>query len=278
MGDTLGEDELAAYFARIGYAGTPRADFATLAALHRAHALAIPFEAIDVQLARPPGLDPDAAFAKLVTARRGGWCYEHNGLFGRALASLGFAVTRLSAGVMRQVRGDEAMGSHLALKVTLGGQDWLADVGFGAALLAPVPLAPGGHDTPPVPSELTRTEDGYWRLSLLIGETPFSYDFHDEPADEALLARLCAWQGRDGQSPFVQNLVVQRRQPGAHLMLRGKVLTRTTPGGTDVRELTDADDLVTVLRESFTIDLPETAALWPAIEERHRALFAAAPS
>lgn len=274
MGETLNEAELAAYFARIGYAGSPRADFATLIALHRAHALTIPFEALDVQLARPPGLDPHAAFAKLVTARRGGWCYEHNGLFGRVLSKLGFDVTRLSAGVMRQLRGDAAMGSHLALKVHLDGRDWLADVGFGAALLAPVPLATGTHDTPPVPSELTRTEDGYWRLSLLIGETPFSYDFHDEPANENQLARLCAWQGRDGQSPFVQNLVVQRRLPDAHLMLRGKVLTRTTSDGADVRELTDAQDLVTALRASFSIDLPEIAQLWPAIEERHQALFA----
>lgn len=278
MDEALGEADLAAYFARIGFAGEARADLATLTALHRAHALAIPFEAIDVQLGRPPGLDPAAMFAKLVTARRGGWCYEHNGLFGRVLASLGFAVTRLSAGVMRQVRGDFVMGSHLALKVVLDGQPWLADVGFGAALLAPVPLAHGSHDTPPVPSELARTDDGYWRLSLMIGETPFSYDFHDEPADEAQLARLCAWQGSDGQSPFVQNLVVQRRLADAHLMLRGKVLTDTRNDGAEVRELADAEDFVTALRERFAIDLPEAASLWPAIEARHTELFAASPS
>lgn len=275
MPDRLGEADLAAYFQRIGFAAEPHADLATLAALHHAHAVTIPFENLDTQLGRPPGLDPEATFAKLVTARRGGWCYEHNGLFGRVLASLGFAVTRLSAGVMRQVRGDFAMGSHLALKVSLEGQDWLADVGFGAALLAPVALVPGSHDTAPVPSDLSRTEDGYWRLSVRIGEAPFSYDFNDKCADEARLAAMCEWQGGDGQSPFVQNLVVQRRLPHAHIMLRGKVLTETRGDGSEVRHLASADELVAVLRERFTLDLPEAARLWPAIEARHAALFAA---
>lgn len=270
----LTASELTAYFARIGFSGAPRADLPTLRALHRAHALAIPFEDGEVQFGRPPGLDPHAAFAKLVTARRGGWCYEHNGLFGRVLHSLGFTVTRLSAGVMRQVRGDFAMGSHLALKVTLDGEDWLADVGFGASLIAPMPLSAGAQDTHPVPSELSRTDDGYWRLSIRIGEAPFSYDFRDEPADEALLARMCAWQGSDGESPFVQNLVVQRRLPEGHVMLRGKVLTRTGREGAEVRELADAEDLVAVLSDEFALDLPEASGLWGAICARHEALFA----
>lgn len=270
----LTTSQLSAYFDRIDFAGTPRADLPTLRALHRAHALAIPFEAADVQFARPPGLDPQAAFAKLVTARRGGWCYEQNGLFGRVLESLGFTVTRLSAGVMRQVRGDFAMGSHLALKVTLDGEDWLADVGFGASLIAPMPLAEGRHDTPPVPSELSRTDEGYWRLSIAIGDNPFSYDFRNEPADEALLARRCAWQGSDSESPFVQTLVVQRRLPERHAMLRGKVLTRTGLDGAEVRELADAQDLVAVLREDFGLHLPEAAGLWDAILARHAELFA----
>jgi len=270
----LSATELSAYFDRIGYAGTPRADLATLQALHRAHALAIPFEDAEVQFGRPPGLDPHAAFAKLVTARRGGWCYEQNGLFGLVLSSLGFSVTRLSAGVMRQVRGDFAMGTHLALKVALDGEDWLTDVGFGASLIAPMPLAEGRFGTHPVPGEVSRTDDGYLRLSIAIGDNPFSYDFRDEPADEALLADRCAWQGNDGESPFVQNLVVQRRLPEGHVMLRGKVLTRTGLDGAVVRELADARDLVTVLRDDFALDLPEAAGLWDAILARHEALFA----
>ena len=82
--------DLDAYLARIGYAGTPRVDLETLGAIHRAHLLAIPYENLDVQLGRPGDVSLRHAFDKLVTARRGGWCYEMNGLLGWALNEIGF--------------------------------------------------------------------------------------------------------------------------------------------------------------------------------------------
>lgn len=274
MNDALGTADLASYFGRIGYAGKARADLATLTALHRAHVLTIPFENLDTQLGRPPGLDPAAAFAKLVTARRGGWCYEQNGLFGRALAALGFSVTRLGAGVMRAQRGDFSIGSHLCLKVEIDGQGWLADVGFGSSLIEPMPLAEQAWNQVPLAGRLHRIPDGYWQLAIEQGPSPMPYDFRDEPADEAQLAQLCAWQGTSGQSPFVQNLVVQQRLPAGHVMLRGKVLTTTHAGASEERRLASAAELVGVLRDSFALDVPEAARLWPAIEQRHDTLFA----
>ena len=102
--EALSPAQLQAYLARIGLEGPVGADLATLDAIVRAHVQAIPFENLDVQLGRPLTTDPAAAFAKLVEARRGGWCYEHNGVLGAALSAIGFDVTRLSAGVMRQRR------------------------------------------------------------------------------------------------------------------------------------------------------------------------------
>ena len=226
MTGTLSPEQLSAYFARIGFSGAARADLATLIALHRAHAMSIPFENLAVQLGTPPGLDPQAAYAKLVVARRGGWCYEQNGLLGAALTALGFTVTRMSGAVLRDLRGDGAMGSHLCLKVSLA-QDWLVDVGFGAALLEPLPLEPGERDTAPVPVSLARTADDHWRLAIRLGPSPMNYDFRDEPADETLLQQLCDWQGRADESVFVQNLVVQGRGVDEHRMLRGRVFTRS---------------------------------------------------
>lgn len=273
MTEPLSPAQLDEYFARIGYTGPRATDLDTLTALHRAHVLTIPFENLDVQLGTPPGLDPQAIHAKLVGQRRGGWCYEHNGLLGRALTALGFAVTRLSGGVMREVRGEAAMGSHLCLKVTLDGADWLVDVGFGSTQIEPLPLAEHGWAATPMTGRMLRTEDGLWRLAIETGPTPISYDFPDAPADEALLADKCGWQGRDGESPFVQNLIVQQRTPDGHLMLRGKVLTRTGPDGMAVSELGSAEELVAVLRDTFALDVPEAATLWDAIEARHAALF-----
>ena len=274
MIEPLSPSALDAYLARIGHDGPRGADLETLTALHRAHILTIPFENLDVQLGNPPGQDPDAIHAKLVTARRGGWCYEQNGLFAQALTALGFDVTRLSAGVMREVRGQEAMGSHLCLKVSIDSVPYLVDVGFGSIQIAPLPLTELAWAEVPLTGRILRTADGYWRYAIETGPTPMSYDFRDVPADEALLAELCAWQGSDPESLFVQNLLVQQRTADGHRMLRGKVLTETGPEGSAERELESADELVAILSDLFNLDMPEVAQLWPQIEERHAALFA----
>ena len=93
--------ELDRYFARIAYQGSPRADIGTLAALHYLHPLAIPFENLDSWSGHTPLLDEAAVFTKLVDAGRGGYCFEHNQLFLRALLALGFNVQTLAARVIQ---------------------------------------------------------------------------------------------------------------------------------------------------------------------------------
>src|SRR5688500_14486344 len=90
------EFNLPAYFDRIGFTGEVPATLATLTALHRAHATTIPFENIDVLLGRRIRLDLPGLEAKLVSARRGGYCFEQNGLFSAVLERLGFTLTRLA--------------------------------------------------------------------------------------------------------------------------------------------------------------------------------------
>lgn len=265
--------ELARYLPRIGFTGDPRPDLATLTAIVSGHVAAIPFEALDVQLGDPPGLDPAMHFAKLVEGGRGGWCYEQNGLLGRMLAEIGFSITRLSAAVMRQVRGPASHGTHLALRVDLD-RSYLVDVGFGGSLTRPLPLEEGERRDGPFLVALTKLDDGYWRFTERLGEAePFSFDFRDEPGDEAELARLCAWQGGNPTSVFVQNVIAQRRVGDSHWTLRGKVLTESDSAGSTKRELADADELVTVLHEKFGLDVPGIAVRWPAIVARHAELF-----
>ncbi len=81
----MNDAQLALYLERIGHGWNLRPDLETLRSLHRAHVTSIPFEALDVQLGLVPSLELDAIFDKLVQRRRGGWCYEMNGLFGAAL-------------------------------------------------------------------------------------------------------------------------------------------------------------------------------------------------
>ena len=135
--------DLRAYLDRIGFDGEPAVDRVTLEKLQRLHLLALPYENLDVQLGRPLTTDPSAAFDKLVTRRRGGWCYEMNGLFGWALETVGFSVTRLASGVMRSAMGAAALGNHLVLRVDLADGATLADVGLGDGPIHPFAIEAG---------------------------------------------------------------------------------------------------------------------------------------
>jgi N-hydroxyarylamine O-acetyltransferase len=265
---------LAAYLDRIGVEGPVRADLDTLRRVHLAHQLAVPFENLDVQLKRPLTTRVASSFDKIVTRRRGGWCYEMNGLMGWALSEIGFDVRRIGAGVMREQRGAEQMGNHLCLLVRLE-HAWLVDVGFGGSLAEPMPLRSFEREDRPYRLALRQTADGFWRFSEMAhGEAePFSFDFQDLPADEDLLDRKCGFLQGNAASPFVQNLVVQRRTVDAHMTLRGRVLTRLQHSSKEKRTLESADELVGTLREVFDLDVPEAATLWPAICARHEALF-----
>jgi len=264
--------DLAAYLDRIGHAGPASPDMATLQSLVRAHLATVPFENLDVQLRRPTGTALPAIFAKIVGQRRGGWCFEQNGLLGWALGEIGFEVRRVVAGVMRTARGDSALGNHLALIVALD-RPWLVDAGFGGSQGAPLPLEAGERDDSPFTVSLAEV-DGYWRFAERIGDgDPFSFDFRTGPADEALLARQCAALQHDPESVFVQNLVVQQRQGDAHVTLRGRVFSVRTAASEEKRLVGSAEELVTLLRDRFGLDLPEAAGLWGKVCARHAVLF-----
>src|SRR5206468_7848795 len=105
------------YLQRINYRGEQTPTAATLRELHRAHLLTAPFENLDIHLGRPILIDQDVLFDKIVRRRRGGFCYELNGLFALLLRGLGFEVTLLSAGVAR-ANGDFGPDyDHLTLLV-----------------------------------------------------------------------------------------------------------------------------------------------------------------
>ncbi|HWA22874.1 MAG TPA: arylamine N-acetyltransferase, partial [Caulobacterales bacterium] len=202
---------LADYLRRIGYRGGLEPDLETLTGVHRAHLLAVPYENLDVVLRRPVTRDPAAAFEKIVTRRRGGWCYEMNGLLGWALEEIGFTVTRLAGGVNRATMGEDVVGNHLVLRVDLD-RPYIADAGFGDGLLDPVPLAEAAYTQRGFTFRLEKLDARWWRFhNHQHGSAP-SFDFTDEPADPALLECKCQWLQQDA-SPFVNNVILQAHTP-----------------------------------------------------------------
>lgn len=266
---------LQAYLDRIGYRGAQRPDHSVLIALQRTHVCAVPFENLDVQLGRPLSTAAEEAYEKIVEKKRGGWCYEQNGLFGWALQQIGFDVTRVAAAVMRQDIGDASLANHLCLLVAAPGSStrYLVDVGFGGSMLEPIELLQGEHTHAPFRLGLESLDDGYWRFWEDIGDGKFSYDFRAEPANEAALQAKCASLQSDPSSIFVMNLVAQLRSREQHMVLRGRILHVASADGIARQTLESADEIVATLATKFGLDLPEVGGLWPKIAARHEEIL-----
>jgi len=134
--------DLKAYFDRVDFHGAEAADIGTLIALHTAHTFNIPFENLDQYAGKQISLDPDDLFDKLVSRRRGGYCFEMNILFAAVLRELGFNVWQLLA----RTAHDGVFGPklHEVLLVTIEEKQYLADVGYGNdGIAAPLELVKG---------------------------------------------------------------------------------------------------------------------------------------
>jgi len=137
--------QLAAYKARIGLSGAVTPDERGLALVQAAHRQSISFENLDVMLGRAIAIDSASVFAKLVGARRGGYCFEHNRLLSDMLAVMGLPSRHLLARAMLGDPPEPMPRTHCLLLLRLGGADWIADAGFGAAYCPPLPLADGAE-------------------------------------------------------------------------------------------------------------------------------------
>ncbi len=135
--------DIGSYFKRIQFDLCAKTDLATLRELHKQHVFSIPFENLDIHYGNPISLEPEKLFQKIIINKRGGYCFELNGLFQLLLEHLGFQVYSASARVLFDSEGVPPR-SHRLLIVDLEKDQWLVDVGFGAnGLVEPIPLKVG---------------------------------------------------------------------------------------------------------------------------------------
>jgi len=260
------------YLERIGYRGKIAPTYECFAGIHRCQALAVPYENLDVLLGVPLDQDVARIHDKIVRRRRGGWCYEVNGLLHWALETIGFDVTRMTGGVRRRERGDAAMGNHLVLKIMLE-RPYLADLGLGDGLRDPIPLEEGRYWQGGLEFALETLPDGYWRFHNHAFANPPTFDFQLGPADEPRLAAQCRRLQVDPESSFVQNLAIQMMQAETLTVLTGRVLHHKSAAGTEKRLIATDIELEEVVRDVFGIAGVPLAHLWPRISERHELLF-----
>ena len=263
--------QLDAYFKRIGFNEAAKVDLPTLAALHRHHLLAIPYENLDIHLGRALTLDLTHIFDKIVQQQRGGWCYEMNGLFAWALREIGFDVQMLGSRVGSPAQGGDADLDHLILEVTMENQPWLVDVGFGNGLLEPIPLRVGQYEQGFLQYQLSEEpEEGRW----FFHNQPRGgggFGFTRQRREYASFARRCHELQTWPDSGFVRATVCHRHTGDAVITLRGAVLKEVTAQGVAERIVDNYDDYAQVLAQQFDLHLDETPALWARVWERHLA-------
>ncbi|MCF2125640.1 arylamine N-acetyltransferase [Strepomyces sp. STD 3.1] len=259
-----------AYLRRLGAEYPARPTLDALRALHLLHLRAVPFENLSVHLGEEIVLEEGRLLDKVVGGRRGGFCYELNGLFGALLAALGYEVTMLAA----RVYGDGGrLGipyDHMVLLVrTVDGGDWLADVGFGAHSHGPLAFAeraeqedPGGTfrvvEAGPDAAGVRGAEATARAADLDVlreGRPVYRVDVRPRVLDDFVTGAW--WHSTSPRSHFLQSTVCSRiTEDGGRITLSGRRLTATAPGGDrEERELGTDEEVLTAYREHFGIRL-----------------------
>ncbi len=238
------------YLERIAYTGSLDPTAETLAGLHRAHMLAVPFENLDIHLGATNVLDPGHIYDKIVRRRRGGWCFELNGLFALLLERIGFAVTRYSAAV---VASDPPYPdfAHLTLRVDLE-RPWLCDVGFGDSFTLPIRLDEPSDQ--PVEGHAYRLERTGERMTLLQDGRP-QYAFELAPREMHEFAGMCTYLQSSPESFFTRSPICSLATENGRRSLSGMRLITTVDGVRGERELADDAERAAVLRDLFGVDL-----------------------
>lgn len=243
--------DLSTYLHRLNYTGPLDPSAETLRALHLAHLLAVPFENLDIPLGRAIVLDEAALYRKIVNGRRGGFCYELNGLFAALLRALGFPVTLLSARVVRSEGGFGPEFDHLALLVQLE-ERWLADVGFGESFREPLRLDETGEQVQPGGCyRLSRAADGwiYWENGQA------QYGFNLQPRQLADFTAMCQYHQTSPKSHFTCQRICSLATPQGRVTFSDGTLIITTNGQRQERALSGQAEIEVALRDYFGVVL-----------------------
>ena len=261
-----------------------RPDLSTLRQLALLHPCAIAFENLNPLLRRPVLLDIASIQQKLVRDGRGGWCFEHNLLFGTALKTLGYDVTGLSARVVWNVPEGVVRGrSHMVLLVTLPEGPHIVDVGFGGCTpTAPLRLEAGIEQTTPHEFfRLIQVASGLRVEARLEGAWKALYVFDLQPQALADYEIPNWYLCTHPQSHFLASVVAARVERDRRYALRGAELAIHFPAGvTERRTLASGAEIRQVLQDLFHIRVPAEPEVDEAFDRaaRERPAQAAPPS
>lgn len=259
--------DLGPYLRRIGLAeATPLPPtLETVRLLVGRHVRSIPFENVDVQLGAPISLDLPSLEAKLVHARRGGYCFEQNTWLAAVLGALGLPVTTLAARVRWNADGPTPR-THMLLRVEIEGVPWLVDVGFGGFVpTAPLALEERGPQATDLGTFRLHREGAFTVLAAAAHDGVFHdmYAFTDEPHTAVDYVAMNHFTSTHPSSRFLRHLIVARpTETARHALLDDEWIVRDPAGTTRTRVA--RREIPRLLRERFDLTVPDDAE-FPAL-------------
>ncbi|MFN8412424.1 MAG: arylamine N-acetyltransferase [Anaerolineales bacterium] len=247
------------YLNRIHYQGEVKPDFITLTQLQLAHLRSVPFENLSIHYKQPIVLDENLLFEKIVEKKRGGFCYELNGLFSVLLQEIGFNVTKLSAGVAKSDGTFGAEFDHLTLLVHLK-EDYLVDVGFGDSFQQPLLFKETVEQKQGEKSyQILRDGEAFILMEKdnLDEKSKFQpqYRFTLQPHELAEYSEMCQYHQISPQSSFTKKRICSRATPNGRISLSELKLILTESNERRETELKSEDEFLKILREFFEIEL-----------------------
>jgi N-hydroxyarylamine O-acetyltransferase len=251
--------DVEAYLRRIEYHGPGSPSGQTLRDLHRQHLYTVPFENLDIALGVPIALDPDALFDKIVSRKRGGFCYELNSLFSELLKGLGFRVEMLSARVRSADGRFSREFDHMLLKVAMEEGSSIADVGFGDSSLDPVRIEATNAHLDPRPEFAVVAANGAWELVRRQSDGSYlpDYCFTETRRQLTDFSEMCLFHQTSPDSHFTQNRVCTKALPNGRLTISAMRLIETRDGIRRESALMSKENLRTCLSKQFGIEFAD---------------------
>jgi N-hydroxyarylamine O-acetyltransferase len=253
--------DISTYLIRLKYTAPFRAEINTLRGLQSAHLISIPFENLDIiPLHRPIQLNERALWDKIIIGRRGGFCYELNGIFAWLLKQIGFEVTYLNARVFSKT-GELGMNyDHLALLVRAPGEAtrWLADVGFGDSFLEPLNLDERGEQSQSLRAyRLEEVGEGWvtWQKNYdEMWERQYYFDLLPRSFPEDY-EEACIYQQTSAETSFTQRSIITIATRDGRVSLEQNRLIITSQGRRQETPVSDENEYNLLLKKHFGVVL-----------------------
>ena len=255
------------YYQRIGFVPNPgESPEEQLYRIHECHSYTIPFEDLNPLCHVPVSTNPEDVFRKVILRRRGGYCFELNMLFQELLKELGYQ-TRAIFCRPYSAEGVKLALSHRFTIVTIGQQEYLADVGLGGnGWVAPLRLEVGTEQLVGTRVfKITGPVDGEYTVNLKFGDT-FApvLDFTKKEAVPFDFEMSNYYTSSYARSPFVNRMMCVLPTRDGRYTIRDRSLTLEKGTVKEVIPLTP-ENIEKILDDYFGICL--TTAMLQQIKE-----------